>query len=181
MYNIYVVDNKKNILNLNGYTVGYFDINGYLHDTKNNGTGFHYGKYGKLYNSDEKVIGSFENKILCILKSDDILDSVSENHELEKYESLEYENPYFEKRTYRISELLREYEDFTAPVFEITEEKIKINFSNSTELENLLKHLFKEKYNMHPLEMFKPQEYDNPYGIPEETDYYDPLEEYYEK
>jgi hypothetical protein len=43
-----------------------------------------------------------------------------------------------------------------------------------------LKSLLEKKYNEDPLEIFKPQEFDNPYNLGEDAEYYDPIIEFKE-
>lgn len=181
MYNIYLIDDKKNIVNVNGKIVGYFGLDGNLHDNSSKFLDFRIGKYGKVFDNEENVVGSLENKVLCFLKQYDPYALEDEKISMRDYESLEFDNPYLEKRTVRIQEILDSFENYDKKPFEITKDKIKIDLSEPTEAEEILKALLEKKYNEDPLEMFKPQEFDNPYNLGEDEEYYDPIAEFKEQ
>jgi hypothetical protein len=180
MYNLYLIDDKKNIVNVNGKIVGYFDLDGNLHDNSNKFLDFRIGKYGKVFDNEENVVGSLENKVLCFLKQYDPYGLVDEKISMSDYESLEFDNPYLEKRTVKIQEILDSFDNYDRKPFEITKDKIKIDLSEPTEAEEILKSLLEKKYNEDPLEIFKPQEFDNPYNLSEDAEYYDPIIEFKE-
>ena len=180
MYNIYLIDDKKNIVNVNGKIVGYFGLDGNLHDNSSKFLDLKIGKYGKVFDKSENVVGSLENKVLVLLKQEDPYAFEDEKISMKDYESLEFDNPYLEKRTVRIQEILDSFENYETKPFKITPDKIKIDLSNPTEAEEILKKLLERKYNEDPLEMFKPQEFDNPYNLGEDEEYYDPIAEFKE-
>ena len=180
MYNIYVMDDKMNIINIQGYSVGYISRAGKIF-RNNKLENIKIGKFGKIYLNDE-IVGSLENKIICIMKNKDPFINEDEFQNIGRYEYLEFENPYFYRRTQLITDFLKKHENYEQknPMF-IDNEKIKFSFRKPNELEKLLKELFKIKYN-NPLEMFKPQEFEKPYNIEEpiKMSYTELMKEYIE-
>lgn len=166
---------------MNGKIVGYFGLDGNLYDNSSKFLDMKIGKYGKVFDMSEEVVGSLENKILCLLKQFDPYAIEDEKISMKDYESLEFDNPYLEKRTVRIQEILESIDNYENQPFKITTEKIKIDLSSPTEAEEILKKLLEKKYNEDPLEMFKPQEFDNPYNLGEDEEYYDPIAEFKER